>query len=148
MKLFYGIVLVLMVFVSACAQQPAAEPEAQPTAPEPSPTPEAAPEAEEESEAEAEATVAAPEVDSQDVRYVGASGFEPDELTISAGSSVTFFNDDSKNMVVIVFKDGRKFATPRLNPGQQAEVEFTEPGKYDFWLNLPYAPVGGKITVE
>ena len=32
MKLFYGIVLVMMVFVSACAQQ-AAEPEAEPSVP-------------------------------------------------------------------------------------------------------------------
>ncbi|MCH8003720.1 MAG: cupredoxin domain-containing protein [Nanoarchaeota archaeon] len=157
MKLFSGIVLVLMVFVSACAQQPVAEPAAQPSAPEPSPVPEAEPEPEVEAEAEPEpateaegtgAVVAVPEGDSYDIRYVGAGGFDPDTLTISAGSSVTFFNDDSKTMVIIVFKDGRNFATPRLSPGQQAEVEFTEPGEYDFWWNLAYATVGGKITVE
>ena len=149
MKLFYGFVLILMVFVSACAQQPAAEPEAQPPAPAPSSTPKAAPEAEEKFKAEGTgATVAAPEAASYDIRYAGAGGFDPDELTIGAGSSVTFFNDDSKTMVVIVFKDGRNFATPRIKSGQQAEVEFTEPGEYDFWWNLAYSAVGGKITVE
>jgi len=153
MKLFYGIVLVLMVFVSACAPQ-AAQPA---PAAEPEPVPEVEPEAEVEAEAEPEpatevegtgAVVAAPEGGSYDIRYVGAGGFDPDTLTISAGSSVTFFNDDSKTMVIIVFKDGKNFATPRLNAGQQAEVEFTEPGEYDFWWNLAYAAVGGKITVE
>jgi len=147
MKLFYGIILVLMVFISACAPQ-AAQPAAQPSAPEPAPEaePETAPEAEPEVEGTG-AVVAAPEGDSIDVRYGGAGGFDPDELTISAGSSVTFFNDDSKTMVIIVFKDGRTFATPRLTPGQQVEVEFTEPGEYDFWWNLAYAAVGGKLTV-
>ena len=51
-------------------------------------------------------------------------------------------------MVLIIFKDGKTFATPRLNPGQQAETEFTEPGEYDVWWNIAYAAVGGKITVE
>ena len=68
-------------------------------------------------------------------------------MTINAGESVTFFIDDSKNMVIIIFKDGKNFATPRLNPGQQSEVEFTEPGEYDYWWNLAYAAVGGKLTV-
>jgi len=149
MKLFYGIILVLIVFVSACAPQ-AAQPAAQPSAPEPSPAPEAEPETAPEAETEAEGTgaeVVEPSSDSVDIRYGGAGGFDIDELTISAGSSVTFFNDDSKTMVIIVFKDGRNFATPRLTPGQQVEVEFTEPGDYDFWWNLAYAAVGGKLTV-
>ena len=139
MKLFYGIILVLMIFVSACAQQPA-EP-APVTEPEPSVEPEGTGDAVAEPEEVAEVT-------STEIRSVGAGGFDPSELTISAGSSVTWFNDDSKSMVVIVFKDGRNFATPRIVPGQQAEVEFTELGEYDFWWNLAYTPYGGKITVE
>jgi len=152
MKLFYGIILVLMVFISACAQQPAAEPEAQPSAPEAAPAdePEAEPEDEAKEESEVEGTgavVAIPAGDSVDVRYGGAGGFDPDTLTISAGSSVTFFNDDSKTIVIIIFKDGRTFATPRLSPGQQSEVEFNEAGVYDYWWNIAYAAVGGQITV-
>ena len=153
MKLFYGIILVLVVFISACAAQPEAEPSA----------PEAQPAEADDSGAAIEdegidtdgtgAAVAVPEEEpaetsTTDVRYVGAGGFDPDKLTISAGSSVTFFNDDSKTIVIIVFKDGRNFATPRLNPGQQVEVEFTESGEYDYWWNLAYAAVGGKLTVE
>jgi len=140
-----------MVFVSACAPQ-VAEPEAQPSAP-----PAAAPEPEPEPEPEIEGTgaaVAVPEEEAAetsttDVRYSGAAGFDPADLTISVGSSVTWFNDDSKPFVVIVFKDGKSYkAIPRINPGQQGEYEFTELGVYEYWWNLAYSPNGGKITVE
>ena len=148
MKLFYGIILVLMIFVSACAPQ-ATQPEAEPSAPEAAPEPEPEPEVEvTETDISASEEEEVAETSTTDVRYVGAGGFDPDKLTISAGSSVTFFNDDSKTIVIIVFKDGRNFATPRLNPGQQVEVEFTESGEYDYWWNLAYAAVGGKLTVE
>jgi len=147
MKLIFGIIIALMVFVSACAQQPAPQPVPQP-APDPTPAPIVEPTPVDEPEDDPTDIVVAPPVgDSNDIRYGGAGGFDIDELTISVGSSVTFFNDDSKTIVIIVFKDGRNFATPRLSPGQQSEVEFTEPGEYDFWWNLAYAAVGGKITV-
>lgn len=141
MKLFYTIVLALMVLVSACAQQPA-EQEAAPveTQPEVQPETVAPVEAPEE---------VAPESTSNDIRYVGAGGFDPAELTISAGSSVTWFNDDSRGMVIIVFKDGKSYENiPTINPGQQVEREFTEPGEYEYWWNIAYAATGGKITVE
>ena len=68
MKLFYGIVLVLMLFVSACAQQAAEE------APvtEPEATPQEEPEAEVEETGAAVAEEEAAEVTSNEVRYVGA----------------------------------------------------------------------------
>ena len=158
MKLFYGIILVLVVFVSACAPQ-AAQPEAEPSTPEAQPAEAgdsgAAIEDEETDTDGTGAAVAASEevvvveTGSVDVRFLGADGgFDTEELTLSTGSSVTWYNDDSKNMVVIVFKDGRNYATPRLNPGQQKETVFDEPGEYNFWWNLAYAPYGGTITVE
>ena len=151
MKLFYGIILVLIVFISACAQQPAAEPEPEPSAPEPEAAPAVEPEAETEAEDDDDAEEIEPEVaapgDSADIRYVGAGGFDPDTLTVNAGSSVTFFNGDSKPMVIIIFKDGRTFATPKLAPGQQSEVEFNDAGVYDFWWNIAYAAIGGQLTV-
>ena len=131
MKLFYGIVFVMMLFVSACAPQ-APEPEAQPSAPPaPAPTPPSPPE------------VVAPPVEevaepsTTEVRY-GATGFDTAEVAISVGDTVTFFNDESKTIV----------ATPRISPEGQADVEFTDPGEFNFWLNLAYAPQGGVITVE
>jgi len=151
MKLIYGIIIAFMVFVSACSQQTA-----QPVDNQPGDAMEDKGDAmEDKGDAlddnvgadPTDVVVAEPKVDSYDIRYGGAGGFDPSELTIAAGSSITFFNDDSKTIVIIVFKDGRNFATPRVNSGQQTEVEFTEPGKYDFWWNVAYNAVGGTITV-
>lgn len=149
MKLFYGIVLVLMIFVSACAQQAAEQ--------APVTEPEASAEAEVQPEAGAEGTgaaVAAPEEEvaettSNEIRSVGAGGFDPDELTISAGSAVTWINDDEKALVIIIFKDGKSFMNSnRIMPGEKFEIEFTEAGEYEYWQNIAFGVVGGKITVE
>ncbi len=140
MKLFYGILLVLMIFVSACAQQPA-EP-APVTEPEPSVEPEGTGDAVAEPEEVAEVT-------SIEVRSVGAGGFDPSELTISAGSAVTWINDDEKVLVIIIFKDGRSFMNSnRIMSEEKFEVEFPEAGEYEYWQNIAYGVVGGKITVE
>ena len=143
MKLFYGIALVLMLFVSACAQQPAAQPSPV-TEPEPSAEAEVQPEVQPETEAEEVV-----EVTSNEVRSVGAGGFDPAELTISAGSAVTWINDDEKALVIIIFKDGKSFMNSnRIMPGENFEVEFTEAGEYEYWQNIAFGIVGGKITVE
>jgi|TARA_B100001964_G_scaffold237107_1_gene300026 plastocyanin len=140
MKLFYGIILVLMIFVSACAQQPA-EP-APVTEPEPSVEPEGTGDAVAEPEEVAEVT-------STEIRSVGAGGFDPSELTISAGSAVTWINDDEKAAYLIIFKDGKAYTNSnRILPGEKFEHEFTEAGEYEYWQNIAYGVVGGKITVE
>ncbi len=147
MKLFYGIVLVLMVFVSACAQQPAEQ--APVTEPEPSVEAEVQPEAEAEGTGAAVAPPEEGETTSNEIRYVGAGAFDPDELTISAGSAVTWINDDEKPLVMIIFKDGKSFMNSnRIMPGEKFEVEFTEAGAYEYWQNIAFGVVGGKITVE
>ena len=147
MRWLYGVFLILMVFVSACAQQ--TEPVAPPSAPEPepvAPAPEPEPEA-----AEGTGAAVAPQVEEtvNEIRYVGAGGFEPDELTISAGSAVTWINSDSKAGGLLIFKDGRSFTNSgRLAPDGKFEYEFTEAGVYDFWWNLAFGGVSGKLTVE
>ena len=147
MRWLYGVFLILMVFVSACAQQ--TEPVAPPSAPEPepaAPAPEPEPEA-----AEGTGAAVAPQVEEtvNEIRYVGAGGFEPDELTISAGSAVTWINSDSKAGGLLIFKDGKSFTNSgRLAPDGKFEYEFTEAGVYDFWWNLAYGAVSGKLTVE
>ena len=147
MKLFYGIILVLIVFVGACAPQvappaPVAEPESVPIAePEAEPEPEV--------EAEAEGTGAVVAGDSTEVRYVGAGGFDPDTLTIITGSAVTWINGDDKAGAVLMFKEGKfQVNSGRLNPGAKFEYEFTEEGEYEYFWNLAFGAVSGKITVE
>ncbi len=146
MKLIYGVFLVLMVLVSACAQQ-AAPPVAPPVEPEPQPVAEPEPEPE---AAEGTGATVAPQVPtSAEIRYVGAGGFDPKELTISAGSAVTWINSDSKAGGLLIFKDGKSFTgSGRLAPDGKFEYEFTEAGVYDFWWNLAFGSVSGKLTVE
>ncbi len=145
MRWLYGVFLVLMVFVSACAQQ--TEPVAPPSAPEPAaPAPEPQPEV-----AEGTGAAVAPQVEEtvNEVRYVGSGGFDPKELTISAGSAVTWINSDSKAGEVLIFKNGKSFvSSKRLAPDGKFEYEFAEVGVYDFWWNLAYGAVSGKLTVE
>ncbi len=147
MKFLY-VLFVLMVFVSACAQQAVEQP--------PAVSPEQEPTAEPEAEAEAEAPVEAPEevveevptVTTDEVRILGKAGFEPLELTIAAGSAVTWYNDDAKDIVFTMFKDGKFYINSDvIKPGEQFELEFTEAGEYEYWT-LAYGPVGAKITVE
>ena len=145
MKLLYGVFLVLMVFISACAQQaaqPAPVPEPEPAAPAPEP----------EADTDGTGAAVAPQEKAEtvnEIRYVGSGGFEPKELTISAGSAVTWINSDSKAGGLLIFKDGRSFTNSgRLAPDGKFEYEFIEAGMYDFWWNLAYGSVSGKLTVE
>lgn len=146
MKLFYAIAIVLMVLVSACGQTTVEEPPAVTPESEPSTEPETEPGAPDTVE---EAPETEPEVEttSDDVRILGKAGFEPMELTIVAGSSVSFYNDAEKTTTVTYFKDGKFYLnSPILDPGDQFENEFTEAGEYEYWT-LAYG-VKAKIIVE
>lgn len=143
-----------MVFVSACAQQPAPVP-AQPSQPpqaQPTPEPQVQPEPVE------TAPVAAPEDEevkevvettSNEIKAAGAGTFDPAKLTISTGTSVTWINDAGKNMVIIIFKDSRSYiASQKFDDGEKFEHEFTEAGEYPYWQNVAFSGDGGTITVE
>lgn len=142
MKLFYGIILILMVFISACAQQEAA-PEAPPvTTPEPSSEP----------VAPAEPDQVAPETEEVtapsggEVRMLGVGQYEPAEVTISAGGSVTFFNEGKIKTVMTIKGPSGVTNSPIVMPGEKYEQAFDEVGEYDAWA-ISYGP-GVKVTVE
>jgi plastocyanin len=139
MKLFYVTALVLMVLVSACAQQ--TDEQAPLTEPEPVAEPEVQPVAE---DVEVEETA---EVTSEEVRLLRGS-IEPLELTISVGSAVTFINDGGLTSVIYLEKDGASYMnSPILKDGEKFEHEFTEAGEYEYW-GIAYGPQGAKIIVE
>lgn len=149
MKLFYAIAIVLLVLVSACAQQtnvPVVSPEPGPTT-EPTAEPE-----------EAGTGMAVPGEEgvvetvvkgtTNEVRILGEEGFEPTELTINAGSAVTWFNDDEKTFTLTIFKDGKWYLNSNvMKPGDRFEHTFTEKGTYEHWT-LAYGQMGAKIIVE
>jgi len=144
MKYFYAIILGLMVLVSACAQEVQ---QVQPQSTQPSPQPAAPAEDEVEVEAEEEVVEAAPST--SEVRVLDAGAFEPTEMTINVGDSVTWINTDDIEAVLIIFKDGRTYTnSQKFNPGEQFEHEFMEAGSYQFWRNIAFSSDGGMITVE
>lgn len=72
--------------------------------------------------------------------------FHPGELTIEAGSTVTFTNKDSvqHNAVAV---DG-SFETPLLGEGESATVTFAHAGEYDFYCAPHKSMMTGKIIVK
>lgn len=148
MKIFYGLVLVLMLFVSACAQQPAAQPEQQVQPEEEAAEDVVVEEIVEETEAAAEEEVVKA-AGATDVRILNGGSFDPTDLTISVGDSVTWFNDDEKEAVIIIFKGKSAYMNSnRMHPGEQFEHEFKEEGSYQVWRNIAFSSDAATITVE
>ena len=142
MKLYYAIVLVLIVFVSACTQQPA-ETQTPVVTPEPSPEP-TLPEKTEVTVPESKEEVVAPTGD--EVRMLGVGQYDPEEVTISTGGTVTLFNDGGLKTVVSIKGPSGTTTTPIIEAGDKYEQEFAEAGEYDVWA-VVYG-LGIKVTVK
>ena len=149
MKALYGLVLVLMIFVSACAQQEPAAPPA--PASSPAPAQEPAPESETDGTGAAVAPQMeeekAPETKSNEVRLLGAGKYDPLEARISKGGTVTFFNEGKLKTVITIKGKGKVINTPVVQSGDRYEQEFMETGTYEYW-GVSYGPGGAKIIVE
>ena len=145
MKLFYAIILGLMVLVSACAQQAETARPAQPEAGEAMEDKEEAAEVEAPAEQEEAEVVASTE----EIRVLGDGAFEPNALTIKAGDSVTWINTDDEGAIIMIFKDGNFYQnSQKFDSGESFELEFMEAGSYEYWRNVAYSGDASTITVE
>ena len=82
---------------------------------------------------------------------MGSNGnlvFDPSELTVAAGDTVTFVNGDLPPHN-IVFLDHEELSHPDLAfmSGEQFPVTFTEPGEYEFQCE-PHAGAGMKGVIH
>ena len=82
---------------------------------------------------------------------MGSNGnlvFDPSELTVAAGDTVTFVNGDLPPHN-IVFLDHEELSHPDLAfvSGEEISVTFTEPGEYEFQCE-PHAGAGMKGVVH
>lgn len=140
MRIIIAFGLILVLFLSACAvsQQPV----------EQVTDPESSIEEQIEEQIEEEIQVEEPkEVTSGEIRILGKGGFEPDELTVSEGSTLTWFNDDERSIVLSIFKDGKFYQNSGLiKAGERFELTLNETGSYEYWATA-YG-VKAKITVE
>ncbi|MFH2028939.1 MAG: hypothetical protein ABIJ08_07390 [Nanoarchaeota archaeon] len=134
MKLAYIIAMMLVLFMVGCTTTPQAE---QPAVPEAAPeeppmVPEAAPE-------EVETPEAAPEASAPvggDVSFNGKAGFDPAEITIAAGSTLTIVvNDEGSQEYSFRIIGGE--ATTQLMDGEVGDLAFEEAGVYTV-MSIPF----------
>ncbi len=87
------------------------------------------------------------ETTGDEIRILGKGGFEPKELTVNTGSTITFFNDDEKKLTLTFFKDGKFHQNSDIiQPEGKFELTFGEEGSYEYW-SVDYG-VKASITVE
>jgi plastocyanin len=72
------------------------------------------------------------------------STFQPGEVTVGVGESVTWTNMDPALHDAVA--DDGSWKTERLNPSQSASVTFEAPGSYPYRCTL-HGPMRGTITV-
>lgn len=159
-KIVYSVLFVLMILVSACAQKPAQEaaasvpkvqapPETQPkpeVKPISMPT-ETVPSAESVPPVPETKVVETPTAAATEIKILGKAGFEPAQLDVSAGTKVTWLNNDQKTLTLNIFKEGKFYKnSPLIQPGGKFEHEFTEKGAYEYWA-VAYG-AKAKLTVK
>ena len=81
-----------------------------------------------------------------EVRMLAVGQYDPEEVTISAGGSVTFLNAGEIATVVIVKGDSGTDTSALIQPGDKFEYEFIDAGDYEAW-GISYGPVVS-VTVE
>jgi amicyanin len=71
--------------------------------------------------------------------------FNPQQLTVKAGTTVTWINkDDIPHTIVAV---GKQFRSKALDTGDAYSFTFTTPGTYDYFCSL-HPHMTGTIVVE
>jgi len=141
MEIRHILAVLVVLMLSGCA---AKVQEQQPTEPV---TPEVTPPAEEpiaEPETPAEEEVEEPEVvaGAADVQVL-REGFDPEELTVSAGTVVTWKNMDDRIHIVVLVGGER---SPRLESEDTFEYKFEEAGTYQV-MDAIFG-FKGTVTVE
>lgn len=71
--------------------------------------------------------------------------FEPEVIEVPAGSAVTWTNSDNFTHTVRLLDGSEVIAT--LEPGQQAEHRFSEPGTYRYDCSLHPNDMDGTVIV-
>jgi len=71
--------------------------------------------------------------------------FEPEEITVPAGTTITFTNQDEAPHTATA--DDSSFDTKELGKGDSAEATFDEPGTYPYYCRF-HAFMKGSVVVE
>ena len=125
MEIKHILAVLVVIMLSGCAAEVQEQP-TEPSAPDVTPPVEEQPSVEPEGPVEGE--VEEPEVvgGAADVQVL-RGGFDPEELTVSAGTVVTWKSMDDRIHIVVLVGGER---SPRLSEGDIFEYEFEEAGTY------------------
>ena len=134
-KVLYAIALILVLLVSACAAQTQKQPAADTQSAKQAPQQEVQPEKKEEVAASPPAEVPQEPVKLKVTEInLLKKGVEPLELTVSAGTSVTWINNGGVSTLLNINKDNKFFMRSNLlKNGDKFEQELKEKGIYVFW---------------
>ena len=136
--------VLLVMALAACSSPESATPDASEPAETAAQTESAAPSASEAAESEA------PAAEEERVRIDG-SEFDPEELTIAAGTEVQFVNADGFAHTVTEGTEGQAVADPivdeEIAQNGTVSVTFDEPGTYDITCKI-HPSMQMTITVE
>ena len=124
MEMRHILVVLVVLILSGCAAEVQEQP-TEPSTPEVTPPvePEIPPEIPPEEPVEEEPEVVG---GAEDIRVL-RGGFDPEELTVSAGTVVTWKNMDDRVHIILLVGGER---SPSLNEGDIFEYEFGEAGTY------------------
>ena len=79
----------------------------------------------------------------KNVIYIKGGEFQPSEITISKGESVTWINQDNTNHRI----NGADFMSPIIYPGGSYTHKFTDEGTYVYSCEF-HPEMSGKIIVK
>jgi plastocyanin len=71
--------------------------------------------------------------------------YEPEEITVEAGTTVLFTNEDEAPHTATA--DDSSFDTERLGLGDTSEITFDEPGTYPYYCRF-HMFMKGSVVVE
>jgi plastocyanin len=77
--------------------------------------------------------------------YMRNLEFEPENLTIQAGTTVTWINKDDVNHTVD--NPNNVFSSQNIGPGETFQYTFEDPGTYDVVCTI-HPQMTGTVTVE
>jgi plastocyanin len=75
--------------------------------------------------------------------------FEPADLTVNSGTTVTWTNDEGEPVHTVTSDDGApaEFDSDDIDPGGTFEFTFDEAGEYPYVCKI-HASMNGTVTVE
>lgn len=73
--------------------------------------------------------------------------FEPATLTVKAGTTVRWTNNERRTSHSVLFTGDGGFESPRFFPGESWEHRFDKPGRYPYTCG-PHPEMLGEIVVE